>query len=107
MLDDEEIKWNQRSKVQWLTLGDKNTKYFHHKESQRRKKNEIRDLLDGERNCCEEKTDIANIAVSYFKEPYSTSFLTRVMEVADLILRRINREMNEDLTNYFLREEVI
>ena len=56
---------------------------------------------------CEEKTDIANIAVSYFKELYSTSFPTRAMEVADLISRRITREMNEDLTKEFQKKEVI
>ena len=76
MLDDEEIKWNQRSRVQCLTLGDKNTKYFRHKASQRKRKNEIRGLLDGEGNWCKEKTDIANIAVSYFKELFSTTFPT-------------------------------
>ena len=61
----------------------------------------FRGLLDGEMNWCEEKTDIANIAVSYFKELYSTSFPTRAMEVADLIPRRVTREMNEDLTKDF------
>ena len=107
MLDNEEIKWNQRSRVQWLTLGDRNIKYFYHKASQRRKKKEIGGLLDGEGNWCEEKTDIANIVVSYFKELYSTSFPTRAMEVADLIPRRITREMNGDLTKEFQKEEVI
>ena len=56
---------------------------------------------------CEEKTDIANIAVSYFKELYFTSFPTSAMEVADLISRRITREMNEDLTKEFQKKEVI
>ena len=101
MLDDEEIKWNQRSRVQWLTLGDRNTKYFCHKASQRKRKNEIRGLLDGEGNWCEDKKDIVNIIASYFKELFSTSFPTRVMEVAELILRRIIGEMNEDLTKEF------
>ena len=107
MLDDEKINWNQISRVQWLTLGDKNTKYFHHKAFQRKRKNEIRGLLDGEGNCCKEKTDIANIVVGYFKELFSTSFPTRAMKVVDLIPRRITREMNENLTKEFQKEEVI
>ena len=45
--------------------------------------------------------------MSYFKELYSTSFPTRAMEVADLISRRITREMNEDLTKEFQKKEVI
>ena len=47
------------------------------------------------------------MAVSYFKELFSTTFPTRAMEVADLISRRITREMNEDLTKEFQKKEVI
>lgn len=45
-MDSEEIMWHQRSKVQWMGLGDRNTKYFHTKASQR-KKNTISRIMDG------------------------------------------------------------
>lgn len=38
LLDSEETMWQQRSKVQWLGLGDHNTKYFHFKASEREEK---------------------------------------------------------------------
>lgn len=46
LLECEEIWWSQRSKTMWLQHGDKNTKLFHQKTSQRRKKNMISSIID-------------------------------------------------------------
>ncbi len=43
----EEIKWKQRSRVQWLKAGDANTKFFHIKANRRRSQNFISQLSDG------------------------------------------------------------
>lgn len=42
----EESYWHVRARANELRDGDKNTKYFHHKASQRRKRNRISGLLD-------------------------------------------------------------
>ena len=39
-----EILWRQRSRIEWLTSGDKNTRFFHLRASIRRKKNMIKAL---------------------------------------------------------------
>ncbi|KAL5756104.1 hypothetical protein ACOSQ2_020850 [Xanthoceras sorbifolium] len=42
----EEKFWQQRAHQQWMTLGDKNTKFFLYKVSQKRKKNGIKWMFD-------------------------------------------------------------
>ena len=40
----EDCMWNQRAKVDWLRDGDKNTKYFHCRSTERNKRNFISGL---------------------------------------------------------------
>ena len=44
LMDKEARMWLQRSKVQWAKLGDKNSKYFHARATQRYKRNSINAL---------------------------------------------------------------
>lgn len=41
LLDYEESSWQMKSRVQWLTLGDKNMKYFHSNVIRKRRRNKI------------------------------------------------------------------
>jgi hypothetical protein len=46
MLETEEIHWAQRSRLNWLQHGDKNTSYFHNFAGEQRKKNMLTKLKD-------------------------------------------------------------
>lgn len=59
------------------------------------KKNEIRGVWNKDKKWCEDLGGIASIARKYFKELFSTSYPTKLDEVANLIPRRITPEMNE------------
>ncbi|XP_074271391.1 uncharacterized protein LOC141595328 [Silene latifolia] len=50
-LKQEELFWRQRSRSIWLREGDRNTKFFHRKATQRREKNMILKLIDDEGRC--------------------------------------------------------
>ncbi|XP_030923509.1 uncharacterized protein LOC115950456 [Quercus lobata] len=106
LLDSEEIKWQQRSKVQWLGLGDRNTKYFHSKASDRRRKNTINCIMDDGGVWHDSPDSIAEVAVSYFKNLYSTAYPTRIPEVLDSIPTKVSEEMNQALIKEFTREEI-
>ena len=48
LLVTEEYYWRQRSCAEWLRAGDLNTKFFHQKATNRRKKNLVKGLEDAE-----------------------------------------------------------
>ena len=106
MLDDEEVWWQQRSRVQWLGEGDRNTKYFHHRASERRRKNAIVGLWNDEGIWCDSKEDIVRTVLSYFEDIYSSSNPSRLEEVTNLIPTKVSEEMNHDLIKDFSAEEV-
>ena len=49
---------------------------------------------------------IAEVAVSYFKNLYTTSYLTCILEVLDTIPTKVIADMNQFLIQEFTREEV-
>ena len=97
LLDSEEIKWHQRSKVQWLGLGDRNTNYFHTRASDRRRKNTISCIMEKEGNWHDSIDGIVE---------YSSTYLTRISEVLDIIPTKVTKEMNQLLIKEFTREEI-
>ncbi|KAL4609986.1 hypothetical protein ACB092_08G019900 [Castanea dentata] len=106
LLDREEIWWAQRSRVQWLGEGDRNTKYFHYRTSIRRRKDTIGGLWSESGSWCYDRASIAATTISYFKEIYTTTRPNRVEEVTSLFHLKVTDEMNENLIKDFTAEEV-
>ena len=106
LLDCEEIMWQQRSKVQWMGLGDCNTRYFHTKTSARKKKNTISKIMDERGNWRDFSLEIAKVAVSYFERLYMTSNPDKILEVVEAIDPKVSTDMNQSLIKQFTRDEV-
>jgi hypothetical protein len=63
LLEKENIRWRQRSRVDWLKSGDINTLYFHRKATWRAKKNRIEKLsvADGSETSDEARMNTSKI----------------------------------------------
>jgi hypothetical protein len=69
---DEESFFQQRSRVQWLQLGDRNTKFFQKSLLHRQVRNRIHHLKDDEGNIIHDQQQMSHMAVSFFEQLLST-----------------------------------
>lgn len=89
LLMDKEIYWKQKSKADWLRQGDKNTKFFHAKDSSRKRKNKI---LDEEGKLTKEEYDVERMFYNYFTNLFSTTSPSNIKWNV-----KMTEEMNDDL----------
>lgn len=105
-LENEDEMWRQRSRINWLQSGDRNTRFFHEKASARFKKNYINGLLDADGRWQEEDDKIEGIAVYYYNSPFKLSNPTVFTEVLEAIQHKLSLAMNQTLTKDFTSTKV-
>ncbi|KAB5569895.1 hypothetical protein DKX38_003688 [Salix brachista] len=64
---EEEAFYKQRSRVQWLSLGDHNTKFFHRSLMHRNSRNAINRLQDRDGVVYTGREEMGNLAINYYK----------------------------------------
>ena len=106
LLHHKEVFWHQRSRSIWLPVGDKNTKYFHQRASQRRKKNTIEGLHDSNGVWCTNTGEIAVIAEAYYKGLFIASTELSMEDVLTSVDSVVTEEMARSLTCSYIEEEV-
>ncbi|XP_060960814.1 uncharacterized protein LOC133031346 [Cannabis sativa] len=65
--------WQQRSCLDWMQLGDRNTNFFHAKASARNSNNKIKFLKDSNGNKVTSREGISNIISSYFETLFTAT----------------------------------
>ncbi|XP_038977842.1 uncharacterized protein LOC120108329 [Phoenix dactylifera] len=67
LLSQQEIFWRQKSRVQWIQEGDRNTKFFHQSTLIRRQRNRIRSIRDEDGQAIEDPIMICRVFEQFFR----------------------------------------
>ena len=105
----EEILWRQKSKVDWLRQGERNTKFFHQEMIQRRQRNRIFSIKDEARTRVTQHEEIEQVLVKHFKELLTEPNVDRgeaIERICKEIWSRFTREKNQALMRAATLEEV-
>ncbi|XP_075662942.1 uncharacterized protein LOC142632422 [Castanea sativa] len=102
----QEIFWAQCSRLSWLKSGDKNTKFFHSKASQRRRRNFIQGIKNSEGVWVDEIEDVAEVAVHYFENIFSSGVCDRMDECLNAVNHKMSSDMLHILSSEFSADEV-
>lgn len=90
LLQVEEVIWRQKSRAVWLKDGDKNTKFFHGKENQRRKINEISKMKDEHGILWRGDKNVERLLVNYFSSLFTTSDPVNMELTCEVIRDRLS-----------------
>ncbi|XP_074299289.1 uncharacterized protein LOC141630356 [Silene latifolia] len=90
----EEQYWRQRSRALWLRVGDRNTKFFHTRAGERKRKNYIAKLIDDEGVVRMEEEEVGTVAINYFEELFHSSNPCNFDEILNGFNRRVTGPMN-------------
>ena len=102
----EEQFWKQRSRIQWLHSGDRNTGYFHAVTRNRRFQNRLTVLEDSSGTPCHEEHQISQIISDYFQQIFSSETNGDLSVVLEAIEPCVSQANNEMLTRIPTDEEI-
>jgi ribonuclease HI len=106
LFEREEVMARQRSRVEWLREGDRNTAFFHARASARRRTNKIKVIIRNDGSRCTELAGIKSEVESFYEEMFSTEPCGAINEVLDAIQNKVTDNMNDDLCKRVTNEEI-
>lgn len=101
-----EIMWRQRSRLNWLKYGDKNTSFFRPKASQRKRKNTVHRIKDHDGRWREHVDEIHEVMQHYFSDIFRAVHLTNVTDICGLLKRKLSPEQSINFNAPFSHEDV-
>lgn len=103
---DEEAFFKQKSRVQWLQLGDKNTAFFHKSIIHRQCRNSITRLKDADGRLIMDPQAIGNMAVTHFKNILSSPSSAHIQYISQCFPKRMSEEASNHAGRPITKEEI-
>jgi len=102
----EEIMWKQRSRILWLSAGDRNTRFFHIRASRRRRRNRIARLKKPDGQVTKNVQEMRDLATSFYMELYTSEGTSNMDAVLNTVPTKVTAAMNSSLLAAFSEKEV-
>ena len=102
----EDTKWQQRTKEDWLRWGDRNTKFFHASAIQRKSHNSISHITDAHGVEWDTSKGIEQAFVTYYKSLFTSIKPHNIEECMGAVDRKLTPNMVSKLVEAFTMEEV-
>lgn len=95
--EEEENFWRQRSRIQWLNSGDRNSSFFHAVTRGRRAQNRFSVIENAAGLAFYKEGEIVNTIADYYRDLFASSSTGQLQVVQEVISSRVTPEMNEAL----------
>ena len=102
----EEIFWKHKSRLDWLKVGDRNTRFFHATTKNQRAQNHIHSLIDEEGKEWFEENDLGRVVEVYFRSLFASEDVGIQLQVWEEIPPSVSQEQNEKMLEEVTMEEV-
>jgi hypothetical protein len=102
----EEQWWAQRARTSWLQHGDKNSKFFYLKASQRHRKNRINFINNPDGTISTQNKDIQGVFQQYFTTLFTSTNPTNMQDTINVVANRVSPQMRDYLNQEFTAAEV-
>ncbi|KAK2662525.1 hypothetical protein Ddye_001099 [Dipteronia dyeriana] len=109
VLETDERYWKQRSRVEWLKCGGRNTKFFHMKSTVRKAHNKIKGLLGDDDQWYESKSGIEKIILNHFGNLFQTCNPSQndIGDVLDIVSSKLSSPIGNFLDSVFTKDDIL
>ena len=106
LLARKEALTKQRSRVLWLSEGDRNTEFFHAKMKERSRINKIKKLKKPDGSVAMTQPELETLAMNFYSDLFTAQHETRPELVTDWVPNKVTEAMNVRLCAPISNEEI-